>query len=116
MFLAIINDTYSEVKAEILAQRNEFEIVDYFKRLGNNIRGKIGKRDTKLDAEAAIKLAAADGQITYDELRENLQRSPPTILLKVLNPTKTQVILGQSLMMWRSNYFWLVLTWTKTEL
>ena len=31
MFLAIINDTYSEVKAEIAAKRNEFEIGDYFK-------------------------------------------------------------------------------------
>merc|ERR1719461_710071 len=30
MFLAIINDTYSEVKAEIAAQKNEFEIKDYF--------------------------------------------------------------------------------------
>ena len=31
MFLAIINDTYSEVKAEIAMKRNEFEIGDYFK-------------------------------------------------------------------------------------
>jgi len=92
MFLAIINDTYSEVKAEIQARRNEFEIADYFKRWGNNIRGKIGTRSTKLDAEASIKLAAADGQITYDELRDNLQRwasiscltqshSPPFVIL-----------------------------------
>jgi len=33
MFLAIINDTYSEVKAELSRQKNEFEIADYFKRV-----------------------------------------------------------------------------------
>ena len=41
MFLAIINDTYSEVKAEIAAQKNEFEITDYFKRGYNNVLGKV---------------------------------------------------------------------------
>ena len=40
MFLAIINDTYSEVKNEISAQKNEFEIADYFKRGYNNMMGK----------------------------------------------------------------------------
>jgi len=33
MFLAIINDTYSEVKAEISMQKSEFEISDYIKRV-----------------------------------------------------------------------------------
>ena len=33
MFLAIINDTYSEVKADIATQKNEFEMTDYFKRV-----------------------------------------------------------------------------------
>ena len=40
MFLAIINDTYSEVKNEISAQKNEFEIADYFKRGYNNMMGE----------------------------------------------------------------------------
>ena len=39
MFLAIINDTYSEVKAEIANQKNEFEISDYLKRGYNNFLG-----------------------------------------------------------------------------
>ena len=34
MFLAIINDTYSEVKADISSQKNEFEMADYFKQVG----------------------------------------------------------------------------------
>lgn len=33
MFLAIINDTYAEVKAELATQKNEFELQDYFKRV-----------------------------------------------------------------------------------
>jgi len=31
MFLAIINDTYSEVKADLSTQKNEFEVSDYLK-------------------------------------------------------------------------------------
>ena len=33
MFLAIINDTYAEVKADIASQKSEFEIGDYLKRV-----------------------------------------------------------------------------------
>lgn len=33
MFLAIINDTYSEVKSDMANAENEFEIVDYFKQV-----------------------------------------------------------------------------------
>ena len=43
MFLAIINDTYSEVKEEISAQKNDFEVGDYFKRGYNNMLGKVLK-------------------------------------------------------------------------
>ncbi len=37
MFLAIINDTYAEVKAELSTQKNEFEIGDYFRRVRSNV-------------------------------------------------------------------------------
>jgi hypothetical protein len=37
MFLAIINDTYSEVKADISQQPNEFEVGDYFKKVRNTL-------------------------------------------------------------------------------
>ena len=33
MFLAIINDTYSEVKGDMANQKNEFEMTDYFKKV-----------------------------------------------------------------------------------
>ena len=35
MFLAIINDTYTEVKSDLAKQKNKFEILDYFKRVSN---------------------------------------------------------------------------------
>ena len=74
MFLAIINDTYSEVKAEIAAQKNEFEIKDFFKRGYNNMLGKMGARNKYIDIENALKMANSDGQITYEEIRQNLKK------------------------------------------
>ncbi|XP_064116177.1 polycystin-2-like [Macrobrachium nipponense] len=76
MFLAIINDTYSEVKAEIAHQRNEFEIADYFKRGYNNMMGKLGRRDKLIDIQNALKLSDSnsDGLLTFDEVRANLKK------------------------------------------
>lgn len=37
MFLAIINDTYSEVKADMSQQRTEMEMTDLIKKVLNNI-------------------------------------------------------------------------------
>jgi hypothetical protein len=73
MFLAIINDTYSAVKAEVSVHRTEFGISDYFKGVVNGVRGAFGKNKArKLDAETAARLAMADGKITQHELRNNL--------------------------------------------
>lgn len=74
MFLAIMTDTYSEVKAEIQAQRNEFEISDYLKRSVNNFLGLFGRRNVQMDAQDAVKLAPVDGQLTYSEIKKSLQR------------------------------------------
>ncbi|GAB6019631.1 TRP-like ion channel Pkd2 [Chamberlinius hualienensis] len=76
MFLAIINDTYSEVKAEISKQKNEFEIGDYFLRGYNNVLGKLGRRDKIIDLQTAIKLADSncDGTMSFDEIRRHLKQ------------------------------------------
>lgn len=37
MFLAIINDTYSEVKADMSQQRSEMEMTDLIRKVLNNI-------------------------------------------------------------------------------
>lgn len=75
MFLAIINDTYAEVKSEIAQQKNEFELVDYFKKGYNNILGKLGKRDQIVDIQNALKLADSnnDSKLTFEEVRRTLK-------------------------------------------
>ncbi|XP_015913984.2 polycystin-2 [Parasteatoda tepidariorum] len=76
MFLAIINDTYAEVKSEIASQKNEFEIADYFKKGFNNMMGKLGKRNQLLDLQNALKLADANGdnKLTFEEVRQKLRQ------------------------------------------
>lgn len=36
--------------------------------------GKVGKRDKLIDIENALKLANADGTVTYEEIRQNLKK------------------------------------------
>ncbi len=75
MFLAIINDTYSEVKEEIAVQSNDFEISDYFKRGYNNVLGQLGARNVNFDIENALRIEdGASDNLTYDEIRQNLKK------------------------------------------
>jgi len=76
MFLAIINDTYSEVKADIATQKSEFEITDYFKRGYEKMLGKLNfKRDKIVDIQKALAQADSnnDQQLDYDEWRHELK-------------------------------------------
>ena len=76
MFLAIINDTYADVKQEVKNRKADFQLGDFFKTGLNNVKGYLGIIDRGVDVENAIKLAAADdGFVTYDELRENLRKA-----------------------------------------
>ena len=74
MFLAIINDTYSEVKAEMELTKLQFEITDLFARGYNNVLGSVAMRDKMIDVENAIKLANEDGQVTFEEIRAELKK------------------------------------------
>ena len=40
MFMAIINDTYSEVKTEVEARKEDFQMGDFVMRGYNNVRGE----------------------------------------------------------------------------
>ena len=40
----------------------------------NNVLGKMSGRNKNIDIENALKLAASDGQITYNEIRQNLKK------------------------------------------
>nr|CAB3264909.1 polycystin-2-like [Phallusia mammillata] len=76
MFLAIINDTYSEVKAEISMQKSEFEISDYIKRGYNKVLEKLSlKKDRIRDIQDAIHSADLnqDRQLDWEEWRLDLK-------------------------------------------
>lgn len=75
MFLAIINDTYSEVKSELANQSDDFQISDYFLAKYRKTLGKIhAKEDRVLDLDDVLKYADAnaDGKIDFDEWRQDL--------------------------------------------
>ncbi len=74
MFLAIINDTYSEVKEEVDNRREEFQVGDMVWRGYNNMREVFHERDKLIDIQGTVKLAADDGVVTYDEIREALRK------------------------------------------
>ena len=42
MFLAIINDTYADVKLEVKSRKSEFQVGDFFKTGLNNVKGYLG--------------------------------------------------------------------------
>ncbi|CAF0799310.1 unnamed protein product [Didymodactylos carnosus] len=76
MFLAIINDTYSEVKADIATQKSEFELGDYFKKSYEKMLDKMNiKRDRVIDIQNALKRADLnkDGIIDFGEWRRDLK-------------------------------------------
>ena len=40
----------------------------------NNVMGRMGARNKNIDIENALRLANADGIITYEEIRQNLKK------------------------------------------
>jgi len=76
MFLAIINDTYSEVKSDMANEKNEFEIGDYFKKGYTKMLDKLNfKRDKIVDIQKALQSADInnDKQLDFDEWRQDLK-------------------------------------------
>ncbi|KAM4594684.1 polycystin-2 isoform 2-T2 [Fundulus diaphanus] len=72
MFLAIINDTYSEVKADMSQQRSEMEMTDLIKKGCNKALMKLRLRKTPVDA-ISNGLQQAGGKMNFDELRQDLK-------------------------------------------
>lgn len=76
MFLAIINDTYAEVKSDLAQQKSEFEISDYFKRGYEKMMNKISfKREKIVDIQKALQTADTnqDAKLDFEEWRQELK-------------------------------------------
>ncbi|KAM8842582.1 polycystin-2 [Synchiropus picturatus] len=72
MFLAIINDTYSEVKADMSQQRSEMEMTDLIKKGCNKALRKLRLKKTAVD-DISDSLRQAGGKLNFDELRQDLK-------------------------------------------
>ncbi len=76
MFLAIINDTYKEVKDELRNKKNEFEISDFVKQGYTKMRERLAvKRDRIDDIRKALALADLnrDKRLDFDEWRTEMK-------------------------------------------
>jgi hypothetical protein len=49
-------------------------MLDFLKRGYNNIRGAVAERDKLIDIQTTVKLAAEDGVVTFDEIRDSLRK------------------------------------------
>jgi polycystin 2 len=76
MFLAIINDTYAEVKDELSKQEDPFRMGDFFKARANFFMDKLHlKREKIMDIQEAMDSADLnnDDKVDFDELRVQLK-------------------------------------------
>ena len=51
MFLAIINDTYADVKIDVKNRKADFQLGDFFKTGMNNVKGYLGIHDSQKQLE-----------------------------------------------------------------
>ncbi|CAF2097381.1 unnamed protein product [Rotaria magnacalcarata] len=76
MFLAIINDTYQEVKAELQDKKSSFEISDFVKQGYAKMRDRLtDKRDRIADIRRALSLADInnDKRLEFEEWRNEMK-------------------------------------------
>ncbi|XP_061686297.1 polycystin-2 [Syngnathoides biaculeatus] len=72
MFLAIINDAYSEVKADFSQQRSDMEMSDLIKKGCNKALMKLRLKKTAVD-DISDGLRRAGGKLNLEELRQHLK-------------------------------------------
>ncbi|XP_077575539.1 polycystin-2 [Stigmatopora nigra] len=72
VFLAIINDTYSEVKADTSQQRSEMEMSDFIKKGCDKALMKLRLKKTAVD-DISESLRQAGGKLNLGELRQHLK-------------------------------------------
>lgn len=76
MFIAIINDTYGEIKSEIANQKSDIELGSFFKKGYNRILDKLNvKKAQIIDIQKAITTSDLNQNniIDFIEFRNNLR-------------------------------------------
>lgn len=74
MFLAILSDSFGEVKAELARRKNAFEMGTYFKEGYTNIIDRMGLHTRKMDVEEALKIAENARYNNKEEVRDFLRK------------------------------------------
>jgi hypothetical protein len=59
---------------ELEAQRAKYVLGDYLKEGYNNVLDKVLVRERAMAIEQAVNMADADGEVTYEEIRQNLKK------------------------------------------
>ncbi|KAE8630855.1 hypothetical protein XENTR_v10000990 [Xenopus tropicalis] len=72
MFLAIINDTYSEVKTDMAQQKSEMELIDLIKKGCSKAMVKLKLKKTTVD-DISESIRQGGGKLNFDELRQDLK-------------------------------------------
>ncbi|KAK2489482.1 hypothetical protein MC885_011515 [Smutsia gigantea] len=72
MFLAIINDTYSEVKSDLAQQKTEMELSDLIRKGYHKALVKLKLKKTTVD-DISESLRQGGGKLNFDELRQDLK-------------------------------------------
>ncbi|XP_068089253.1 polycystin-2 isoform X2 [Hyperolius riggenbachi] len=72
MFLAIISDTYSEVKTDMAQQKSEMELVDLIRKGFSKAMVKLKLKKTTVD-DISESLRQGGGKLNFDELRQDLK-------------------------------------------
>ena len=76
MFLAIINDTYSDVKSEIRNSKSDIDIGAYFKTGFDNVMKKLKLKKTEItDMQKILNSADKNGKIDYEKWKAELKVS-----------------------------------------
>ncbi|XP_063773052.1 polycystin-2 isoform X2 [Pseudophryne corroboree] len=72
MFLAIISDTYSEVKTDMAQQKSEMELADLIKKAFSKAMVKLKLKKSAVD-DISESLRQGGGKLNFDELRQDLK-------------------------------------------
>ena len=86
MFLAIINDTYAEVKSDLTIQQDKYQISDYFKKGYDKMMNKLSfKREKIVDIQKALQSADTnqDSILDFEEWRLELKLYKTLIFLEI---------------------------------